>query len=92
MTSKTADQLEHYLFILRDIYGVETLLEEKIVETIRAAEFRGHSIIWDNVNHTKKIAFGHCTRCNKETHVILQPAPNQIDISGSAIGTNCITN
>lgn len=56
-------------------------------EALAACELRGHTMgKWDK---TKTTASCKCLNCEGWVQVETKPAPNSIDIGGSAVGENC---
>ena len=56
-----------------------------------AARARGHSLAWAAPWHGEysSIQRGTCTVCGAEVDVTTRPMPNEIDIGGEAVATNC---
>jgi len=68
-----------------------TTLRRLKQEAIEACNFRGHKMKrFTNCKYgTGKMAFSHCSICNKEVVVNAKPLPNEIDIGGEAVALNC---
>jgi hypothetical protein len=87
--STQATLFKVYAEIIRAIWpAIDTRLMELVAEAIPGLEWRGHGVTWE-FDEENKIARGTCTKCNAWVDCRLEPAPNQIDIGGSACGLNC---
>lgn len=64
-------------------------LEYLVSSADESAMWRGHAMIWTEIRADKGIANGHCVVCGAQVQCLLNPAPNQIDIAGSAVAINC---
>jgi transcription elongation factor Elf1 len=62
------------------------------LEAKNAATRRGHTLVrwthsvefWDG-----KYSVSHCSECGAHVQTNINPAPNEIDVSGEAISRNC---
>lgn len=54
-----------------------------------ACKMRGHKMMWPRVSPGQTHQDGACRLCEAQAHINIKPAPNEIDISGSALALNC---
>jgi hypothetical protein len=74
---------------IKDIGGEEDMasLDELKNEAAIACELKGHTLgNWKDFGY---IATNVCQYCNKQIIINTRPKPNEMDISGEAIITNC---
>ena len=60
-------------------------------EAKKSAIFRGHTLSkweWKELP-TRTVGTAYCEKCNRYVTVDTNPAPNSIDIGGSAIAVSC---
>ena len=70
---------------------MKNTLEELKREAENAAIFRGHTLPmkgWEDYEDGKGAEIA-CQRCGKEVQVLTTPQPNEIDIGGEMIATDC---
>lgn len=67
-------------------------LSELRKQATKSAEFRGHTIKWHSPYHSERQSLqnGECINCACEIQILMNPAPNQIDIGGMAVALTCI--
>jgi len=61
-------------------------------EAMESAKWRGHKFVgpWlvnDYISHKNYIRV--CSTCEAQVYINTKPAPNEIDIGGSAVAINC---
>lgn len=57
-----------------------------IISANQSAMARGHMLTWFVESDQ---ALGMCGACGMEVQCLTRPAPNQINISGTAVAQNC---
>jgi hypothetical protein len=70
---------------------ISTLIKKAQASTTR----RGHRLLWEKGEcdwQSGEYARGVCRQCMMEVHCLTKPLPNQIDIGGEAVATNCPNN
>lgn len=82
------NDLEWLDFAKQAFPDVDFTLTELIFDADKSARWRKHSINWSVINYEKGYAYGEC-HCGAWVQCRTNPAPNQIDIGGSAMGINC---
>lgn len=67
------------------------IVQERMAEAQKTAKIRGHIIAWDNESSLwRERRHGHCVICGATVSVYSSPAPNGIDIAGSALAIDCV--
>ena len=55
---------------------------------LESCNFRGHEMgEWHDFSYDQSSC--ECLNCNKGVWIIINPLPNEIDISGEAVALNC---
>lgn len=59
-----------------------------MIQALSSARFRGHNMgEWEVVSPTSSQT--KCVRCGKYARINTNPAPNEVQISGSAVALSC---
>src|SRR5690606_28679738 len=67
------------------------IVQRRMTEAQKTTRLRGHIIAWDNESSLwREQRHGHCVICGATVSVYSNPAPNGIDIAGSALAIDCV--
>ncbi len=58
-------------------------------EALESCTHRGHQMTPFVKGSNKRISFALCRDCGKGVYVDTQPMPNEIEVHGEAVATNC---